>query len=186
MTTFLFQIANGDDLAVALLIKLDVSTGSMMGGGIVPDLITQAKSLGYAKIAHRLEKVYTVQSVDSQESELSPAGQANAINEKIEVFNDYPPAHWTASRQDIIKILAEVRSGYEDNGLLAVSSSSINKEGEVAHRPRECFVDRMALKDLSVERFQRVYVSLNKPLVILTDEIEDSQSGVLITVCGVK
>jgi hypothetical protein len=121
--------------------------------------------------------VYALQNTSqSQDSELSPAGQANAVNEKIEVFNDYSPAHSAAqSHQDDVKIPAEVRSGYEDSGLQTVSG--VAKEGGAAHKLRECLVDRVALRDLSVEAFQRDYVALNKPLVIATDETEDSESG---------
>eukprot|EP01034_Spumella_vulgaris_P021913 gene21913-27990_t len=168
-------VANGDDLAVALLIRLDVASGSMLSGarsGDIAKLVEHARSLGFAKIQHRLESVYaqhlldTASNDEEEVSSVSLATQANAINEKIEVFNDYSPAHPLSFQRDETLHIG-VRSGYEDSGLKAVSSSS--------HRLRECVVDRVRLSDLSAERFRREYVERNKPVVILTDTDEKTQ-----------
>lgn len=200
------------------MIKLDSSTGNLIrsGGGngdrldlaAIQHAISSTQTLQYSHIEHRLSSAYgRVLSLDaSNDSDgarvdfTALAGQANAVNEKIEIFNDYAPSAVVGdevsngiSHSTVSGIGS---SGYLDTGLQSVigkaatSTAAAAADGTVTEaditpvsdsRLPLCTVDRVRLSDLTVEAFQRDYVALNKPLIIETDgssaAVDNESSG---------
>ncbi len=156
---------------MALLIKLDTNTGSIITGRYpMRHYVDLADSLHFEGIRRRLQTAYAhviaagansyALAALSRDDLLEMAMTADDANEKIDVNNDFAPSVTADSSAEAGTVsdsitAGNIKAGYEDIGLnvnmhvASKNNSSDSAAAEVSSRNQLCAVDRVSLRDLT-------------------------------------